>query len=133
MHRFLAVCLFLLPFAGHAADLRGLWVGYYAYGPGQQVEAAMVLEQLDEKIAGLMIERQTFGDEIIPGLPSYLLEGKLSDDLLSFQKHYAHQEEGDPVVYRLMVSTDGRMLTGFWSVGGMQGTATFHRAAAMEE
>lgn len=135
MNRVLAICLLLLPLAGHTADVRGLWVGYYAYGPGQRVEAALALEQVEAHVAGMMIERQTFGDQLMPGLPSELINGKLAEDMLTFEKRYFHKEEGNAVVYRLVVSTDGNMLTGFWSVDGAQGTATFWRmnAATMDK
>ena len=129
------VILFLLlsPSLATAADVAGLWVGYYAYEPGaavERVECAMVLEQLRDEIGGTMIERQTFGDELLPGLPAFVL-GAINGNQLSFDKRYAHEDDdAATVVYRMTISADGNTFSGSWTVGDIQGTAYFRRVTA---
>lgn len=133
MRPFLILVLLLSSSIASAADVAGLWVGYYAYEPGapvERVECAMVLEQLDSDVDGLMIERQTFGDELLPGLPSEMF-GELDGNRLNLEKYYFHDEEDAPgVVYHLSLSADGNTLTGSWNVSGIQGTAYFRRVTA---
>lgn len=129
-----SLCL-SLPMLAHAADVRGLWVGYYAYEPGtaaiERVESAMVLEQIDTEVGGSMIERQTFGEELFPGLPSDLINGVMEGGALVFDKYYVHDEDGTAyVTYKLSLSPDGNVLSGFWSLGEMHGTALFRRVTA---
>lgn len=129
-----SLCLLFLPILVHAADVRGLWVGYYAYEPGvdiEPVECAMVLEQIEDMVAGSMIERQTFGEELFPGLPSDLVDGEMDGNSLIFDKYYVQDEEGtDYVTYELSLSPDGNVLSGFWSIAEISGTAFFRRVTA---
>lgn len=129
-----SLLLSFFPMLVHAADVRGLWVGYYAYEPGaaiERVECAMVLEQVETNVAGTMIERQTFGELLFPGLPSNLLDGMMEGNALVFDKYYVHDEERtEYVTYELSLSPDGNVLSGFWSLGEMHGTALFRRVTA---
>jgi hypothetical protein len=129
----LSACLLLFSPLATAANLAGLWVGYYAYDPGEnpeRVECAVVLEQIGSRVGGSMIERQTFGEMLFPGLPSDVM-GEIENNTLTFHKLYVHESEDDPPVsYRLSISPDGNVLSGFWSIGDMQGTATFRRVTA---
>lgn len=129
--RRIALCLcLLLPSLAQAADLTGLWVGYYAYETDQRIETAMVLQQLGDDVGGMMIERQTFGDEIVPGLPAELA-GFVDEEGLYFEKYYFHQSEDAPgVEYELTLSADGNVLSGHWYLGEMEGTAYFRRSVA---
>lgn len=128
----LLLCLLLSPLA-EAGDVSGLWVGYYAYEPGaaiERVECAMVLEDYEGEVGGAMVERQTFGDEILPGLPADLL-GFATEDGVEFEKYYFHNEEdAEPVYYELALSPDGNTLSGYWEIGETSGTAFFRRVTA---
>ena len=123
-----------MPGFAWAANVDGLWVGYYAYAPEQgsgRVESAMVLEVFDTMVHGTMVERQTFGDEIFPGLPSDIT-GSIEGNTLSLSKVYLHEflKEGDAAalrIYQLALSPDGNELSGFWVVGDLQGRLYFRR------
>lgn len=129
----LGFTLSLLATCAQAGALSGLWVGYYAYDAddgGQKVETALVMETVGQDVGGTIIERQTFGDEVFPGYPSDL-RGTVTAHGLRFEKRYvANGEASEPVVYELSLSPDGSLLTGFWTVGKMQGTAYFRRVTA---
>lgn len=133
----LAVTLFWLPFGSLSADVSGLWVGYYAYQAeqgGGRVEAAMVLQQIGAQVGGTMIERQTFGDQVFPGLPSDLI-GALEDGVMLLDKVYLHeyQQEGGAAQsrkYQLVLSEDGTELKGAWMVNDLRGTLYFRRVTA---
>ncbi|HEX6928726.1 MAG TPA: hypothetical protein VF267_05730 [Gammaproteobacteria bacterium] len=132
--RILVLCFsLLLPSLAAAADVAGLWVGYYAYPPGSPVErvpCALVLELMEGEVDGTMIERQTFGDLFIPGLPSQVI-GVLEERTLRLEKYYFHADEQDPAVdYELTLSPDGNVLSGYWSIGELSGTAFFRRVTA---
>ncbi len=134
MRHLLLLCLLFLPSLLHAADFRGLWAGYYAYEPGtsavERVECAMVLEQINAEVGGVMIERQTFGDSLLPGLPSNVL-GTVSASGIVFEKLYFHDgDDATTVIYELSVSPDGNTLSGFWRLGEVHGTAFFRRVTA---
>lgn len=130
----LSLLVLLAAPAVHAEGLAGLWVGYYAYDPangGARVECSMVLEQIDEEFGGLMIERQTFGDGLYPSLPSSIF-GSNDGYAIRFEKIYMHQiemnpDQATPVIYTLSLSPNGNMLSGYWSIGDMSGTAMFKR------
>lgn len=132
--RILSLLVLLATPVAHAEGLAGLWVGYYAYDPangGARVECSMVLEQIDEEFGGLMIERQTFGDELYPSLPSSII-GWDDDKGIRFEKYYVHENEKNPgnaapVIYTLTLSPNGNMLSGYWSIGGLSGKAMFKR------
>lgn len=130
MKRFVMMaCLLCLPLVSQAADLNGLWVGYYRYDANQQaVECTMVLtHKSDGEIAGAMVEPQTFGDTIEPGMPSDIV-GVLCGANLQFEKYYFHEDEhAEPVIYKLTVSADGNMLSGSWKIGSVTGMAQFRR------
>lgn len=134
---FLFLLLSCLPLLARAADVTGLWVGYYAYDPaagGGRVECAFVLQQINTGVGGTMIERQTFGDEIFPGLPSDVT-GALDGNTLTLGKVYLHEflDAGNGASarrYQLTISPDGNELSGFWTVGEMQGNLYFRRVTA---
>jgi len=92
-----------------------------------RIECALVFEQVDSAVGGSMVERQTFGDDLYPGLPSDVA-GNLQGNSLLFEKYYVHKDDdADPVVYELQISPDGNTMTGFWSIGDVNGTAMFRR------
>lgn len=120
----LCFCL-LLPTLVNAADVRGLWVGYYAYEGNARVETSFVMEQEGEAIGGVMIEQRTFGELIAS--PSHLL-GTAKDRSVQFEKRYmTNKTDQDAVTYELQLSPDGQTMTGFWRIRQMNGTATFRR------
>ena len=128
------VSLFCLPLLSQAADLNGMWVGYYAYdagGPTTPVPCSMVLHhELDDEISGASVEPQTFGDSIEPGMPADIA-GYLKGNTLDFEKYYFHDDEdAEGVRYVLTVSSDGNSLTGRWKIGDTMGTAYFRRVTA---
>ena len=124
----LSVCLLLLaPFA-QAANIAGLWVGYYAYDPAvstARIECAVVFEQAGGEIGGSMIERQTFGNELAPGMPAGA-SGTVRGNTVTFEKNY-YLNNGSTVTYTLQLSPDGNTMTGFWRIGNANGTAFFRR------
>jgi hypothetical protein len=104
----------------NAADLSGLWVGYYVYDAAnrtERVECSMVLEQTNDVLHGRMIEVQTFGAEPSIGLAA-TLTGTLEDRALSLVKTYdGTGGQTHSVSYKLKVSQEGRTLEGTWSIG----------------
>lgn len=125
----LSVCLLLFAPVAQAANLAGLWVGYYAYDPGVnpvRVECAVVFEQVGTEIVGTIIERQSFGNELNPGMPAAAI-GNAQGNTVSFEKYYFGDDDAEPVVYTLQVSPDGYTMTGFWRIGDANGTAFFRR------
>ena len=126
------LCLLLLAPVAQAANIAGLWVGYYAYDPGvnpARVECAIVFEQVDAEVGGVMIERQTFGNDLNPGMPA-ATGGELQGNNLTFEKYYFGDDNQPPVTYTLQLSPDGNTMTGFWRIGEMSGTAFFRRVTA---
>lgn len=121
--------LFLAP-AAAAADLNGLWVGYYEYENGVRVPCSVALVHGEGLVVGAMVEPQTFGEELDPGKPAYVV-GSTDGNSLDFEKYYASDDsEGSGVTYELRISPDGHTMTGFWQVGGMNGRAWFRRVNA---
>lgn len=127
---FIAVCLLLLAPVAQAANLAGLWVGYYAYDPAvnpARVECAVVFEQIGTEIGGTMIERQTFGDSLNPGMPAGA-GGIVDGNNVLFEKYYYDDDDDAPVVvYTMQLSPDGNTMTGFWRIGEASGTAFLRR------
>lgn len=132
MRPLIALVLFALSPLSLAADLNGLWVGYYAYDPGTgraRVECAVVLHQEGTEFAGTMIERQTFGEVLFPGLPSDIY-GIVEGRNLQFSKQYVHDEDAPAVLYQVTLSPDDNTLNGYWQIGDASGTVLFRRVTA---
>lgn len=112
-------------------------MGYYAYQEeqgGGRVEAAVGLQQIGNRVGGTMIERQTFGERIFPGLPSNLA-GILDNGVLLLDKVYLHeyQQEGETAQsrkYQLVLSDDGMELKGGWTMNDLRGSLYFRRVTA---
>lgn len=140
MRKFLqiSVLLFMFGLAANvsAASLTGLWVGYYSYDNGDRVPMSMVLQQAGVSIYGNMIEPQTFGDAVDVGKQAIVV-GELEQDIVVFEKAYAsdianwdtlEMKPGSSVItYRLVLSPDGKQMSGNWQIGNVSGRATFKR------
>ncbi|MDX1444236.1 MAG: hypothetical protein R3270_10780 [Gammaproteobacteria bacterium] len=119
-----------------AAELTGLWVGYYAYPSGERVPMSMVLQAGEIDFIGEMIEPQTTGESLDVGQRS-ILAGARKDRVVEFEKAYYKDvvsmepfrlREGASVVrYELMLSGNGNELFGKWFIGDMSGAASFKR------
>lgn len=121
------LCLAFLP-ATAAADINGMWVGYYEYEGGSRVECAALLETIENMVGGVMIERRGF--LVAPNRITTSIAGTISGSTFNFTKQYYTAEimpDGAPVEYTLQISPDGHTLTGFWKIGAASGRAWFRR------
>lgn len=127
------VLIALLWSAGGAAaadtpSLTGIWQGTYSY-PAEMnmppVDFTMIIVQEGKSVAGIVREKNTFGDAAEPWLHANLHgEFDATDRTLAFTKTYdGTANVGHDVKYTGKVTGDGAQITsGVWNLNGSEGT-----------
>jgi len=128
----ISLLLFCLTAGVNAADLSGMWVGYYGYGPNgaQETQFAMVIKQQGNTVQATIIEPVTFGDQRATFRQAQVL-GQISGDQVQFIKQYNDGQKSAPVSYTLTLLEDV-VLAGQWSINNEKGPVRIARIEAQD-
>lgn len=132
MKLFFVTALMLLTSIANAADISGLWIGYYGYGPedAQETPFAMIIKQQGATIQATIIEPVTFGDPNATHRQAQVL-GNINDKQIQFIKQYSDGQRNAPVSYGLTV-IQNQLMTGKWSIAEESGPVRMARVNAAE-
>ena len=115
-------------------DVSGFWTGEYSYDAvnGVSVSFQAELSLLGAILSGNTTEQNTFDEQAGQILIAELF-GKVSGQDISFTKTYSNSPMGkDKVLYKGVVSNDGKSITGTWTIAGMW-NGSFKMTKAIEQ
>lgn len=115
-------------------DVSGFWTGEYSYDAmtGVSVTFQAELSQLGAILSGNTTEQNTFDEQAGQILVAELF-GKVSGHNISFTKTYSNSPMGkDKVMYKGVVSTDGKMVSGSWNISHIW-NGSFKMTKAVEQ
>ena len=115
-------------------DVSGFWTGEYSYEAIKDVSVSFQAElsQLGAILSGNTTEQNTFDEQAGQILIAELF-GKVSSHNTSFTKTYSNSLMGkDKVVYKGVVSSDGKMISGSWNISQMR-NGSFRMTKAIEQ
>jgi len=117
-----------------ALNISGLWMGSFAYPPGQGPTTPFLarIEDAEGALSGTIIEPNYMGasSEALEAILSGSREGHAVD----FTKAYdGASDAAHAVDYVGRLSGDGNAITGMWSLADADGSFEMHREAVWEE
>lgn len=122
MWKYLVLFLVTVP-AFAAAELTGVWKGRYFYGPKSKLESVpfeIRMRQSGEKITGLVIEPNTFGDSSAKELRASLQGNLDKNGELNFIKTYDGSGGASHSV-RYKGKLEESSVKGTWHIGKSEG------------
>jgi hypothetical protein len=118
----------------HRANLSGLWLGSFSYPGGIGPTTPFMAKLVDEggSLSGETVEPNTMGASS-DSLEAFI-RGSRQGSAVDFTKTYdGASDAAHSIDYVGQVSGDGNMITGVWSMTGLDGTFEMYREAVWEE